>query len=437
MASRSKDSIEQALCHLFPSIWLTEQAQETGLIQRQRKVNPVSLFWTLVLSFGLGKKSSLAVLRRAYEEATGTLLSASSFYDRFTGPLVVFLQQACQRALGQTEFSSPALQGALSAFHDVLITDATVLRLHDLLKETYWACRTNHTQAAAKLHLVFSVCARSPQQVQLTAERKHESKVLKIGAWVRGCLLLFDLGYFGYALLDRINQEGGFFISRLKEGCNPTITAVYQGSSKALLGQPLQDILRSLRRPVLDVEGEITYKKRKYKGKRKKVTQHVRLVGLKNPLTGVYHLYITNIALTQLSAQAIGQVYSARWLIEILFKQLKSFYQLEAFPSQNKHVVQALIYTALITMLVSRRIEYTLRQVLHNKENHEPKAEQSIFPLLRLAAVLTGLSAHLLSATLRKAGIKRKPLTLTQLIAKEAKDPNQKRDTLNQILQKI
>ena len=50
------------------------------MVQRQRKVNPISLFWTLVLSFGIGKEASLAVLRRAYEEATGTLLSASSTY---------------------------------------------------------------------------------------------------------------------------------------------------------------------------------------------------------------------------------------------------------------------------------------------------------------------------------------------------------------------
>ena len=88
------------------------------------------------------------------------------------------------------------VQGGLSAFRDVLITDATVLRLHDLLKNKYPACRTNHTQAAAKLHLVYSVFGKSDQQIQLTSERRHESNVLKIGAWVAGRLLLFDLGYF-------------------------------------------------------------------------------------------------------------------------------------------------------------------------------------------------------------------------------------------------
>ena len=438
MARISKDSVEKALCHLFPSAWLEDQAQETGLVQRKRKVNPISLFWTLVLSFGIGKKGDIASLRRAYEEATGTTLAASSFYVRLTGALVVFLQQACVRALRSVMAGrSQALHGALSAFFDVLITDATVLRLHDMLKDTYAACRTNHTQSAAKLHVVFSVLGKSEQQIHLTSERKHESKVLKIGEWVQGRLLLFDLGYFSYGLLDRIHQWGGFFISRLKENCQPLIVAVHQGDGQALIGRTLDEVLASIRRKILDVEVEVTYKKRKYKGKRKTITARFRLVGIRNPWTGQYHLYITNIALALLSARAIAQVYSARWLVELLFKSLKSFYQLEAFPSQNEHIVHALIYSALITLLVSQRIEQCLRQVLINKEENERTLEETVFPLLRLAVVLTTVSAKLLAAVLQQAGIKRCSLSLTELLLKEAQDPNKKRDTLPQILQKI
>ena len=207
--------------------------------------------------------------------------------------------------------------------------------------------------------------------------------------------------------------------------------------SKKLLGCTLDEVRFSLKRKILDVDVEVTYKKRKYKGKRKKVTPCFRLVGIKNPLTGAYHLYLTNIELTRLSAQAIVQIYSARWRIEILFKQLKSFYQLESVPSKNEHLVHALIYSALITMLVSRRIEQLLQQLLHNKKENECALEETVFPLLRLAAVLTALSAPLLAAVLQQAGIKRRALSLTQPLLKEAQDPNRKRDTLPQLLQKI
>lgn len=437
MTCSRKDTIEQALCQLFSCAWLEDQAQQSGLVQRQRKVHPVALFWTLVLSFGIGKARTIATLRRAYAAATGTVLSASSFYDRFNQALVRFLQQGCARALDQLDLTSLRVAGALSAFRDVLICDATVLRLHDLLKTTYAACRTNHTQAAAKLHLVFSVLGLSEQKIKVTGERTHDAHVWTIGPWVRGRLLLFDLGYFWYALFARITQQGGFFISRLKEGSNPTIVAVHQGAAAGLIGRPLQTALLFIRRQILDVEVAVTYKKRAYRGKRHTATQHLRLVGIKNPLTGTYHLYLTNIAPDQLSPRAIAQTYTARWLIELLFKQLKSFYQLESFPSQNVHLVQALIYAALITLLVSRRIEQALRQLIAAKQAPDATLEEAVFPLLRLAAVLTSLSSQLLQAVLQQAGLRSTPLSLTELLLKEAKDPNHKRDSLTQILQKI
>jgi hypothetical protein len=150
--------IEKTLCHLFPSRWLKRQAclrlsarqagqaergrqaEETGVIQRSRKIDPIALFWTLALGFGVKKSRNIASLRRSYEAATRTTIAASSFYDRFTPQLVAFLQRACDRAFGTISGQGQTLKGALSAFRDVVIIDATVLRLHDLLKTCYPAC---------------------------------------------------------------------------------------------------------------------------------------------------------------------------------------------------------------------------------------------------------------------------------------------------------
>lgn len=46
-------------------------ARERGAVVRQRKVDIVALFWTVVLGFGEGRHRSLAGLRRAYQRATG------------------------------------------------------------------------------------------------------------------------------------------------------------------------------------------------------------------------------------------------------------------------------------------------------------------------------------------------------------------------------
>lgn len=431
------NAIEASLCELFPTEFLRQQAQETGLIQRDRKVDAVALFWTLVLGFGIGTSRKIADLRRGYIAATGTSVCRSAFYDRFTDALVAFLRQALIVAIQNVCPDAPLLAGPLCAFQDLILIDATVIRLHELLEGAYAACRTNHTKAAAKLHLMVSVLGKSEQKVKLTSGRTHESQILRVGDWVQGRLLLFDLGYFKYALFDRIHQCRGYFISRLKDCCNPVIVAVHQtcrGNARPLVGQSLQDILKGLKRQLLDVEVEVRFRKRVYKGCRRWTTKRFRVVGCYNNLTREYHLYVTNILPAQLTAKQIAQTYAARWIIELIFKQLKSYYQLENLPSQKQQVVEALIYTAILTMIVSKSIQKTLNDVSVNAIANRADTH---FSLLRTAAVLSALSVRLLDAVLKQAGVKTQSPSLTQLIRREVDDPNRSRMLLLKRIQAI
>ena len=437
MPLEQDNAVEASLCELFSTEFLHQQAQETGLIQRDRKVDPVALFWTLVLGFGIGTDRKIADLRRGYMAATGNWLCRSAFYDRFTDALVAFLRQALLLAIQSICPDTPLLSGPLSAFRDLILIDATVIRLHELLKGAYAACRTNHTQAAAKLHLVLSVLGKSEQKVKLTPQRTHESQILRVGDWVEGRLLLFDLGYFKYALFDRIHQCGGYFVSRLKDCCNPVIVAVHQtcrGNARPLVGQSLQDILKGLKRQLLDVEVEVRFRRRAYKGCRRQVTKRFRVVGCYNNLTKEYHLYITNVSPQQLTAKQVAQTYAARWVIELIFKQLKSHYQLENLPSSKQQIVEALIYTAILTMMVSKTIQKTLKNV--SDDSIQEQAETH-FPILRTAAVLSALSGWLLKSVLKQAGVKTSNYSLTQLILREAADPNRSRMLLLKRIQTI
>lgn len=361
----------------------------------------------------------------------------SAFYDRFTDALVDFLRQAVLVALGSICPDAPLLSGPLCAFRDLILVDATVIRLHELLKGAYAACRTNHTQAAAKLHLILSVLGKSEQKVKLTPQRTHESQVLRIADWVKGRLLLFDLGYFKYALFDRIDRFGGYFISRLKSCCNPVIVAVHQtcrGNARPLVGQTLQNVIKGLKRQLLDVEVEVCFQRRAYKGCRRCVKRRFRVIGCYNNLTQQYHLYITNISPQQLTAKQIAQTYAARWVIELIFKQLKSYYQLENLPSQKQQIVEALIYTAILTMIASRTIQKTLKTL--SDESTQDLAEIH-FPILRTAAVLSTVSVQLSDAVLKQAGVKTLKYSLTQLILREAADPNRSRMLLLKRIQAI
>jgi hypothetical protein len=201
MAGIPSIDVRGTLRKLFCDAWLRRLAYACGMVRRRRKVDPVALFWTLVLGFGAGQERTLAGLRRSYVRATGTRLEESSFYDRFTPGLVQMLKQALGHALTATGPCAQSLRGALAGFapfatSGVLLADATVVRLHPLLARVYPATRTNHTRAAVKLHALMSVTGAGRQSLRFTAERRHEVRGLKVGPWVAGRLLLFDLGYF-------------------------------------------------------------------------------------------------------------------------------------------------------------------------------------------------------------------------------------------------
>ena len=85
MSTHSKSALEDSLKKMFPEEWLRETAKETGLIKRERKIDPVIIFWVLTLSFGVRLQRTLAGLKRQYEKEANTTLSdrqlVLSFYS--------------------------------------------------------------------------------------------------------------------------------------------------------------------------------------------------------------------------------------------------------------------------------------------------------------------------------------------------------------------
>ena len=77
MARGKSTPLRTALSRLFPAALLRRLARETGTVQRRRRVDPVTLFWIVVLGVGSGERS-FAELRRSYEKVTGEKISASS-----------------------------------------------------------------------------------------------------------------------------------------------------------------------------------------------------------------------------------------------------------------------------------------------------------------------------------------------------------------------
>lgn len=427
MAQRKSTPLRTALSRMFPAALIHRVAVATGVVRRYRRVDPVALFWALTLTLGGREGRSLADLRRSYERVTGRSLSASSFYNRFTPALAQFLKQLFEVGLAKLSRSTASAQAVLGPIHDILCIDSTIVKLHDALARCWPACRTNHTLAAVKLHTVVNVRGRGPQSIKLTSERVHDGPVLQAGQWVKGKLLLFDLGYFRYQLFSAIEQQGGFFLTRLKDNANPILlrlNRLHRGKAVAVEGVKLRDLRPRLQRELLDAQAEISFQRRIYAGRRTSATMLVRIVGLRDEQRGGYHWYITNLPADLVEAEDIGKIYATRWTIELLFRELKSCYQLESIPSRKKHIVEIFLYASLLTLLASR----ALLQALHRQGLDGRRT-----PMERWARLVVSAAQDLLALVLDPARMARpRERLLLRFFRAEAPDPNVKRKLLPQ-----
>ena len=122
--------IRQTLTTLLPKAEIERLAHECGAVRRRRKVDASAMLWTVLLGFGTGRERTLAGLRRTYERVTGKSLVPSSFYDRFSKELARMFRSVLRELMTKLAENEVSYGGILEGFRDVLVADATVVKLH-------------------------------------------------------------------------------------------------------------------------------------------------------------------------------------------------------------------------------------------------------------------------------------------------------------------
>jgi len=415
------DIIEKDLCTLFPQEWLKQAAKETGLIKRERKVTAVEMFWVLVNSYGVRLARNLAFIKRNYEKSSNKKLSDSSWYERFTPELVAFLKLCVIHAIEQLAMEqTKVLNEKIAKFQDVLIQDSTIIRLHKSLAKKFPAARSRTVAAGVKVGMLVSAVANSPKSIGIYPERTNELKTLRIGPWIKDRILLIDLGFYKHQVFARIKENGGYFVSRLKGSADPLIVGLHntcRGNSIDVIGKYISEILPKLKRQILDVEVEVSFKRRKYNGKESLDTERFRLVAVFNEDEEKYHVYLTNITKDVLEAEDVANLYGARWDIELIFKELKSRYALDVVNTKNTQIIEAYIWISILTLFVSRRIYSLVRK-------YSPKEMVARYTQLRWSTIFAENADKQLTLILRYCGIERTIETVMNVYSSQALDPH-------------
>lgn len=101
-------------------------------------------------------------------------------------------------------------------------------------------------------------------------------------------------------------------MTRLKPNANPRIVEElrdWRGDAISLTGKKLHEVLDDLQRDVIDVRGEVSFRRRSHNGSRSGATRTFRVVGIWNDDEEKYHLYVTNLPVAEYSASDIAQLY--------------------------------------------------------------------------------------------------------------------------------
>ncbi|GAA0459592.1 hypothetical protein GCM10008985_14950 [Halococcus dombrowskii] len=232
---------------------------------------------------------------------------------------------------------------------------------------------------------------------------------------------MFDLGFYGYRRFALIDENDGYFVSRLKKNANPLIVGErrkWRGRAISLTGSYLRDHLSKLTRKHIDVTGEFGFKRRQYGESQSAATREFRVVGVRNEDTDDYHLYVTNLP-DEFTPEQVAALYSFRWKVELLFRELKSRYGLEKFETGDKAIAELLVVAALLTLLVSRALLAVFQEL-------DPDVE---YPAERWATTFRSVAQPVLGDL--GVALGHPPPNLPELVRREARQPEKSRLTLN------
>lgn len=408
MASHDHTRLLAHLQTFLPAALITTLTREHGWFERDRKLDPVVMVWTLILGFSTGATRSIATLHRSYQRHTGSDLTYSAFRQRFDADLAATMTSILS-------FSMTSRAHSMGAFQDILALDATIVRLWNALSSKFPS--TTPGQASAKLHVVMSLSGSSPNRLKIRTGREHDTAAWRsIGDWVAKRLLLMDLGYHSFWLFHRIHAHGGFFLSRLKSNSALVILEDLRtgpGRRAKVEGLTLSQGLERLKSRHIELLVEVPVKLRSGRS----ITYLWRVLGEWNEETGRYHCYLTNAEETLIECEDARGLYALRWQVELLFKALKQGGRLHELPSRDEQTVKVLVMAALCWVCLAGQ----LRELLI------PRSKLIEVGLLRASRVLREWSDVLLGA-LASQRASFKPRDSLELFRAQLRDPNDLRE---------
>ena len=212
----------------------------------------------------------------------------------------------------------------------IKLLDSSTITLTMSLYE--WAHYTTK-KGAVKMHTLLDYDSLLPEFVSITDGKCGDNRgALDIPVSPHS-VVVADRGYCDFSLLDYWDSRNVFFVVRHRDNL------LYSQIEERLLPETrAQNVLID---EIIELTGEQT---------KKKYTKPLRRIAIWNDKHGYVVQLLTNNF--KLSASTIAQLYKARWMIEIFFRNIKQLLKIKSFIGTSRNAVETQIWTALSTMLL-------------------------------------------------------------------------------------
>jgi hypothetical protein len=186
-----------------------------------------------------------------------------------------------------------------------------------------------------KVHAMMDAFSGVTEFVRITAAREHDRKFLYHLKLPANSWIVFDKAYNPYQQFSKWASQKVWFVTRMKDSADFHVTKVLVDKTKKK--QAFGVLKEQYVTVAVKVNGAITHRLK------------LRRIIYKTK-EGKTYVYMTNNF--SLKPTEIATIYKNRWMIEILFKQIKQNFPLRYFWGESSNAIKMQIYCVLIAQIL-------------------------------------------------------------------------------------
>ena len=223
------------------------------------------------------------------------------------------------------------------SIRNLKIIDSTTIRLFsDILKGVGRnPINGGRKKGGIKVHTMMDAFSGVAEFVRMTEAKVHDRKFLFHLKLVANSFIVFDKAYNLYSQFDKWTKQKIWFVTRMKDNAIFHVTKVLLDRTKK---KKAKDVVK---------EQLITIGYKDSQGNETRMTLR-RITFLAED--GKKYIFLTNNL--SLGASQIALIYKNRWMIELLFKQIKQNFPLKYFWGDSENAIKMQVYCVLIAQLL-------------------------------------------------------------------------------------